>query len=107
MMLPPSWRGDPVGPAVIEDSYGLRLMHPFALDAARLSRLSRDVGFRAYVVVTMSYKRVRKDSVSCQCATPLVAHDDQTRRDYGRAVAGCTYRIEGFWTAITSVRILP
>ena len=38
---------------------------------------------------------------------PLVAHDDQTRRDYGRAVAGCTYRIEGFWTAITSVRILP
>ena len=29
------------------------------------------------------------------------------RRDYRRAVAGCTYRIEEFWTAMTGVGFCP
>jgi hypothetical protein len=29
------------------------------------------------------------------------------RRDYRRAVAGCTYRIEEFWAAMTGVGFCP
>jgi hypothetical protein len=29
------------------------------------------------------------------------------RRDYRRAVPGCTYRIEEFWTAMTGVGFCP
>jgi hypothetical protein len=47
-----------------------------------------------------------KDPISCQYATRSWRRMTR-RRDYRRTVAGCTYRIEAFWTAMTGVGFCP
>lgn len=51
-------------------------------------------------------RALAKDPISCQYAT-CSWRTMTRRRDYRRAVAGCTYRIEEFWTAMTGVGFCP